>query len=58
MAHTDVHAEHGIVDKSIHLLYGLNDKPLFKEALFVAFQHVWAIFIPVVTPGLRRIRHG
>lgn len=34
------------------LLYGLNDKPPFQEALFVALQHVCAIFIPVVTPGL------
>jgi xanthine permease XanP len=53
MAHTEIHApsEGTIVPKS-KLLYGLNDKPPFKEALFVGFQHVCAIFIPVVTPGL------
>ncbi|BAU09803.1 xanthine permease subfamily protein [Leptolyngbya sp. NIES-3755] len=34
-----------------HLLYGLNDKPPFAEAAFVAMQHVCAIFIPIVTPG-------
>jgi xanthine permease XanP len=34
------------------LLYGLNDNPPFSEALFVAMQHVCAIFIPIVTPGL------
>ena len=33
------------------LVYGLNDRPPFKEALFVAIQHVCAIFIPVITPG-------
>ncbi len=52
MAHTEVHAEHGVADKSIQLLYGLNDKPPVKESLFVALQHVCAIFIPIVTPGL------
>ena len=53
MAHAEIHApsEGTIVPKS-KLLYGLNDKPPFKEALFVGFQHVCAIFIPVVTPGL------
>ena len=34
------------------LLYGLNDKPPLREAIFVAMQHVCAIFIPIVTPGL------
>jgi xanthine permease XanP len=34
------------------LLYRLNDKLQFREAMFVALQHVCAIFIPVVTPGL------
>jgi xanthine permease XanP len=35
-----------------NLLYGLNDKPPLTEAIFVALQHVCAIFIPIVTPGL------
>ncbi len=34
------------------LPYGLNDKPPLKDAIFVAFQHVCAICILVVTPGL------
>ena len=34
-----------------NLLYGLNDQPPFSEAIFVAMQHVCAIFIPIVTPG-------
>ena len=53
MAHTPVHAatEHQVTTPS-KLLYGLNDKPNVKDSLFVAFQHVCAIFIPIVTPGL------
>ena len=27
------------------LIYGLNDKPPFKEAFFAALQHLLAIFI-------------
>lgn len=34
------------------LLYGLNDEPPLVDGLFVAMQHVCAIFIPIVTPGL------
>lgn len=52
MAHTDIHQEHGIAEPQSRLLYGLNDKPPFKDALFVGLQHVSAIFIPVCTPGL------
>jgi xanthine permease XanP len=35
-----------------NLVYGLNDQPPPGEALLVALQHVCAILIPVVTPGL------
>ncbi len=53
MAHTDIHQEvHGLAASGPRLLYGLNDKPPFKDALFVGLQHVCAIFIPVCTPGL------
>ncbi len=34
------------------LIYGLNDNPPFHEGLFVAIQHVMAIFVPIVTPPL------
>jgi xanthine permease XanP len=34
------------------LIYGLEDKPPIKDALLVAVQHVCAVFIPIVTPGL------
>lgn len=51
-AHVDVHQTSDEVTTTRHnLLYGLNDKPPFSEALFVAVQHVCAIFIPIVTPG-------
>lgn len=51
-AHVDVHhASDETTTPRHHLLYGLNDKPPFSEAVFVALQHVCAIFIPVVTPG-------
>ncbi|KJH70822.1 solute carrier family 23 protein [Aliterella atlantica] len=53
MTQTDVHQEsHGIVENQSPFLHGLNDKPPFKDALFVGLQHVCAIFIPVCTPGL------
>ena len=34
------------------LIYGLHDNPPFYEGLFVAIQHVMAIFVPIVTPPL------
>ena len=53
MAHAGTHGVGETETKTrSRLLYGLNDRPVFKDALFVAFQHVCAIFIPVVTPGL------
>ena len=52
MTHAETHGSAGAVATRSKLLYGLNDKPSVKDALFVAMQHVCAIFIPVVTPGL------
>ena len=52
MAHTEAHGGAGEKTVRPKLLYGLNDKPSVKDALFVAMQHVCAIFIPIVTPGL------
>jgi xanthine permease XanP len=49
---SEIHAIEGeAVQKPHNLLYGLNDKPPLTEAIFVALQHVCAIFIPIVTPG-------
>ncbi len=36
----------------IELLYGLEDKPPFRETLFVALQHVFAVFVGIITPPL------
>ena len=34
------------------LIYGLNDRPPFKEAFFAALQHLLAIFVAIITPPL------
>lgn len=34
------------------LIYGLNDRPPVREALFAALQHLLAIFVAVITPPL------
>lgn len=34
------------------LIYGLNDNPPFKVAIFAAMQHLLAIFIAIITPPL------
>lgn len=52
MSEVQTHAAVGSEIDRPQLLYGLNSKPPIKDALFVALQHVCAIFIPVVTPGL------
>jgi xanthine permease XanP len=37
---------------ALDLVYGLDDQPPFKEAFFVAFQHVLAAFVGIITPPL------
>lgn len=34
------------------LIYGLNDRPPFKDTLFAALQHLLAIFVAIITPPL------
>ena len=34
------------------LIYGLEARPPFVEAIFVALQHVFACFVGIITPGL------
>ncbi len=34
------------------LIYGLHDKPPFKETFFAALQHLLAIFVAIITPPL------
>lgn len=43
--------ETAVVTKS-GLIYGLNDKPPIAEAIFVAFQHVLASFVGIITPPI------
>ena len=39
-------------EKSQDLIYRLNDRPPFREALFAALQHLLAIFVAIITPPL------
>lgn len=34
------------------LIYGLNDRPPLREALFAALQHLLAVFVAIITPPL------
>ena len=34
------------------IIYGLNDRPPFLEAAFAALQHLFAIFVAIMTPPL------
>ncbi len=38
--------------RSAGLIYGLNDRPPLKDAIFAALQHLLAIFVAIITPPL------
>lgn len=38
--------------KPADLIYGIDDRPPFKEAVFAALQHLLAIFVAIITPPL------
>lgn len=38
--------------ESTGLIYGLNDRPPVKDAVFAALQHLLAIFVAIITPPL------
>ena len=38
--------------KPADLIYGIDDRPPFKDALFAALQHLLAIFVAIITPPL------
>lgn len=38
--------------KQTDLIYGINDRPSVKDALFAALQHLLAIFVAIITPPL------
>lgn len=41
-----------VSEQSTDLIYGLNDQPKAWIAFFAALQHLLAIIVPIVTPGL------
>ncbi|MGN4151126.1 nucleobase:cation symporter-2 family protein [Burkholderia gladioli] len=46
-------AQHGADDAPVHdLVYGPNDRPSPAVAFVAALQHLLAILVPIVTPGL------
>lgn len=45
-------AEETTASSNQELIYQLEDRPPFGEALFVALQHVFAVFVGVITPPL------
>ncbi|MGZ7178488.1 nucleobase:cation symporter-2 family protein [Burkholderia gladioli] len=46
-------AQHGADDAPVHdLVYGPNDRPSAAVAFVAALQHLLAILVPIVTPGL------
>ena len=47
-SHTSSDQKQGQID----LIYGLNDRPKPLIAFFAALQHLLAIIVPIVTPGL------
>jgi len=53
MAKAEVRSEERVNVKPTNgLIYGLNDKPPFVEALLAAAQHVLAVFVGIITPPL------
>lgn len=46
--------EESVAEVSIKtdLIYGIDDRPPFKDALFAALQHLLAIFVAIITPPL------
>lgn len=39
-------------EQPLDLVYGLNDRPKAFIAFLAALQHLLAILVPIVTPGL------
>ncbi|RZG74968.1 uracil-xanthine permease [Acinetobacter wuhouensis] len=49
---SDIHTSPEQKQGQIDLVYGLNDRPKPLIAFFAALQHLLAIIVPIVTPGL------
>ena len=41
-----------VVEAEHELIYGLDDRPPLREAIFAAIQHVLACFVGIITPSL------
>ena len=41
-----------INEKPKELIYGLEDRPPLRDALFAALQHLLAVFVAIITPPL------
>lgn len=41
-----------VIIRGAGLIYGLNDRPPLKEALFAALQHLLVVFVAIITPPL------
>lgn len=39
-------------NSNLGLIYGVDDRPPFRDALFAAIQHLLAIFVAIITPAL------
>lgn len=48
----EVERETNDQNKQTDLIYGIEDRPPFREALFAALQHLLAIFVAIITPPL------
>ena len=49
---TETAKEKSTPTASSDLIYGLDERPPFKDALFAALQHLLAIFVGIITPPL------
>lgn len=39
-------------NKSLGLIYGLEERPPLRDTLFAAIQHLLAVFVAIITPPL------
>ncbi len=44
--------ETGFEQEQTELIYGIDERPPLKEALFAALQHLLAVFVAIITPPL------
>lgn len=46
------HSNASLTDKPQGLIYGLEERPPFRDTFFAALQHLLAIFVAIITPPL------